>query len=289
MTLNVALTHQTRYRYRPPVSIGPQIVRLRPAPHCRTPILAYSLRIAPVPHFLNWQQDPFGNFLARVLVPGETKELTVTVDLISDMAAINPFDFFVEESAVSYPFTYDLALADELEPYLRPLPGEVLCDDYLCGIDRSGKTTIDFVTDLNRKLSRDIGYRVRLEPGVQTPTETLANRSGSCRDSGWLLVQLLRPLGPLARVAVASGAFAGVLGRGVGQSLDELARFSSEQVFELARFVEQVSPEALRRVASAVSAHPPGASALTVAAALLLMRLMQEREAAASEDRAAAP
>ena len=199
MTLNVALTHQTRYRYRPPVSIGPQIVRLRPAPHCRTPILAYSLRIAPVPHFLNWQQDPFGNFLARVLVPGETKELTVTVDLISDMAAINPFDFFVEESAVSYPFTYDLALADELEPYLRPLPGEVLCDDYLCGIERSGKTTIDFVTDLNRKLSRDIGYRVRLEPGVQTPTETLANRSGSCRDTGWLLAQLLRRLGLAAR------------------------------------------------------------------------------------------
>src|SRR5689334_13380459 len=154
MTLNIALTHQTRYRYHPPVSIGPQLVRLRPAPHCRTPIVAYSLRIAPVPHFLNWQQDPFGNFLARVLVPGETKELIVTVDLIGDMAAINPFEFFVEESAVSYPFTYAPALADELEPYLRPLPGEVLCEDYLCDIDRSGKTTIDFVTGLNRKLSR---------------------------------------------------------------------------------------------------------------------------------------
>ena len=95
-----------------------------------------------------------------------------------------------------------------------------------------------------------------------------------------LLVQLVRPLGPLARLAVASGAFAGVLGRGVGQSVDELARFSSDQVFELARFVEQVSPEALRRIASAVSSHPPGASALTVAAALLLMRLLQERDGA---------
>src|SRR5215472_928423 len=160
MTLHVALTHRTHYGYDRAVSVGPQIVRLRPAPHCRTPILAYSLSIVPAPHFLNWQQDPFGNFLARVLVPGETKELTVTVDLISDMAAINPFDFFVEESAVGYPFTYAPVLADELEPYLRPLPGEVLCDDYLCGIERSGKTTIDFVTGLNRKLSRDIGYRV---------------------------------------------------------------------------------------------------------------------------------
>src|SRR5215470_366261 len=120
MTLHVALTHRTQYGYDRAVSVGPQIVRLRPAPH-----------------FLNWQQDPFGNFLARVLVPGETKELTATVDLIADMAAINPFDFFVEESAVSYPFTYDPVLAGELEPYLRPLPGEDLCGDYLANIERS--------------------------------------------------------------------------------------------------------------------------------------------------------
>src|SRR5215813_3141599 len=199
MALNVALTHETRYRYRPPVSLGPQIVRLRPAPHCRTPILAYSLRITPVPHFLNWQQDPFGNFLARVLVPGETKELTATVDLIADMAAINPFDFFVEESAVDYPFIYNPVLAGELEPYLRAPPGEAPVNGYLASIEREGKTTIDFITGLNRQLSRDIAYRVRVEPGVQTPAATLASRSGSCRDTGWLLVQLLRRLGLAAR------------------------------------------------------------------------------------------
>jgi uncharacterized protein (DUF2126 family)/transglutaminase-like putative cysteine protease len=199
MTLHAALTHHTQYRYDRPVSVGPQIVRLRPAPHCRTPILAYSLRITPAQHFLNWQQDPFGNFLARVLVPGETKELSATVDLIADMAAINPFDFFVEESAVNYPFAYEPVLAGELEPYLRALPGETLFNGYLAGIERTGKSTIDFLTGLNRKLSRDIAYRVRMEPGTQTPTATLANRSGSCRDTGWLLVQLLRHLGFAAR------------------------------------------------------------------------------------------
>ena len=199
MTLHVALTHRTEYRYDRAVSVGPHVLRLRPAPHCRTPILAYSLRITPNPHFINWQQDPFGNFLARVVVPGETRELTATVDLVADMATINPFDFFVEESAANYPFAYEPGLAGELEPYLRTLPDEPVLDGYLAGIARAGKSTTEFIIDLNRKLSGDIAYRVRMEPGVQTPAQTLQSRSGSCRDTGWLLVQVLRRLGLAAR------------------------------------------------------------------------------------------
>ena len=199
MTLHVALTHRTEYRYDRAVSVGPHVLRLRPAPHCRTPILAYSLRITPNPHFINWQQDPFGNFLARVVVPGETRELTATVDLVADMATINPFDFFVEESAANYPFAYEPVLAGELEPYLRTLPGEPVLDGYLAGIARAGKSTTEFIIDLNRKLSGDIAYRVRMEPGVQTPAQTLQSRSGSCRDTGWLLVQILRRLGLATR------------------------------------------------------------------------------------------
>jgi len=207
MTLHVALTHHTHYRYDRRIALGPHLVRLRPAPHCRTPILAYSLAIAPSPHFVNWQQDPFGNFLARVVLPDETAEFSVTVDLVADMATINPFDFFVEDSAASYPFAYGPVLASELEPYLHVLPGEPTLDDYLTGIDRTGrgtgqgtdKATIDFVTGVNRRLAADIAYRVRMEPGVQTPQATLATRSGSCRDSGWLLVQMLRRLGLAAR------------------------------------------------------------------------------------------
>ncbi len=200
MNLHVALTHRTQYRYDRRVELGPHLVRLRPAPHCRTPIRAYSMRIAPAPHFLNWMQDPFGNFLARIVVPEKTEDFAVTVDLVADMAAINPFDFFVDESAVSSPFAYEASLANDLRPYLALAPGAASLDGYIKTIATSGPAgTIDFITRLNRTLSQDIAYRTRMEPGVQTPEETLATRSGSCRDTGWLLVQILRRLGLAAR------------------------------------------------------------------------------------------
>ena len=198
MALHVALTHETRYLYDRTIGMGPQVIRLRPAPHCRTPILSYSLRVDPKTHFINWQQDPFGNFLARVVFPEPADHFTVTVDLIADMAVVNPFDFFVEEGARKWPFAYADEGAD-LQPYLQPdAPGPLLAR-YLAAIDRSQKGTVDFLIDINRKLQGDIGYLVRMEPGVQTPEETLHRACGSCRDSGWLLVQILRHLGLAAR------------------------------------------------------------------------------------------
>lgn len=198
MVIRVALTHRTQYRYSGLVGLGPHIVRLRPAPHCRTPILAYALRIEPTLHFVNWQQDPFGNFLARVVVPNETREFSATVDIVADMATINPFDFFVEDAAATWPFTYEPVLANELKPYLEPLPSTPLLDDYVRKL-AGNSTTIAFIIDLNSRLSQDIAYQVRMEPGVQAPEETLARASGSCRDSGWLLVQILRRVGLAAR------------------------------------------------------------------------------------------
>ncbi len=200
MSIHAALTHRTTYTYDRPTELAPHVIRLRPAPHCRTPILAYSLDIQPRGHFLNWQQDPFGNFLARMVAPEPVRELSVTVDLVADMAVINPFDFFVEASAEHWPFTYEPALAKELAPYLETeIPGP-LFDNYLGGVDRSpGRTTIDFVIALNRRLQQDVKYLIRMEPGVQTPDETLQRRAGSCRDSGWLLVQMLRRFGLAAR------------------------------------------------------------------------------------------
>lgn len=200
MALHVALTHVTTYRYDRRIGMGPQVVRLRPAPHARTPIVSYSLTVEPKPHFLNWQQDPFGNYLGRLVFPEPTDHFSVTVDVVADMAVINPFDFFVEESAERWPFAYDPLLQQELAPYLQPDQPGALLAEYLKSVDRSpGRTTVDFLCALNMKLQGDISYLIRMEAGVQTPEETLQNRSGSCRDSAWLLVQILRHLGMAAR------------------------------------------------------------------------------------------
>jgi uncharacterized protein (DUF2126 family) len=195
MSIKVALHHRTVYRYARPITVGPQVVRLRPAPHTRTPILSYSLTIEPARHFLNWQQDPQANYLARVVLHEPTDHFTVTVDLVADMAVINPFDFFLEEAAEHFPFSYDEALHEELAPFRRAAPLEPLFERYLATIDRRKMRTMDFLVALNQRLQGDIRYIVRLEPGVQTPEQTLARGEGSCRDTGWLLVQLLRHLG----------------------------------------------------------------------------------------------
>ncbi|MGQ3054157.1 MAG: transglutaminase family protein [Roseateles sp.] len=199
MSIHVALKHVTRYKYDRPVSLGPQVVRLRPAPHCRTPVLSYSLSIEPASHFINWQQDPFANYLARLVFPEKTTEFTVTVDLVAEMAVHNPFDFFLEPHAQSFPFDYDAAQRAELAPYLVTEPATPLLTAYLDGIDRKPQVTIDFLVALNQKVQHSVSYLIRMEPGVQTPEETLEKASGSCRDSGWLLVQLLRHLGLAAR------------------------------------------------------------------------------------------
>jgi transglutaminase-like putative cysteine protease len=195
MSIHVALHHRTHYTYDRPVGHSPHLIRLRPAPHSRTPILAYSLNVRPTEHFLNWQQDPFSNYIARVVFPGQATELLVEVDLVAEMSVYNPFDFFLEESASEWPFVYEPALKKDLLPFLTwPGAGPRL----LALIDRwRGRRmrTIDFVVEVNRQLREDVRYLIRLEPGVQTPEETLTLASGSCRDSAWLLVQLLRGLG----------------------------------------------------------------------------------------------
>ncbi|MBP2314442.1 DUF2126 domain-containing protein [Azospirillum soli] len=199
MAIHVALNHKTIYRYDRLVNLGPQIVRLRPAPHCRTPILSYSLRVTPKQHFLNWQQDPQSNYQARFVFPEKTREFVVEVDLVAEIAAINPFDFFLEEKATKAPFDYEPWLERELRPYLEvEEPGPLLAE-YLTGISREPTPTINFLVAINQRLQQDIGYVIRLEPGIQSCEETLGKRTGSCRDSAWLLVQILRHMGLAAR------------------------------------------------------------------------------------------
>jgi uncharacterized protein (DUF2126 family) len=199
MAIHVALHHKTHYTYDRPVAHLPHTVRLRPAPHCRTPILSYSQRILPKKHFLNWQQDPFSNYLARLVFPEKTEELLIEVDLVAEMAVYNPFDFFLEPTAEKFPFTYELALKKELGPFLETAPPGPLLQEYLNTIDRSRMPTNDFLVYLNRRVCRDVKYLIRLESGVQSPEATLQLRSGSCRDSAWLLANLFRHIGIAAR------------------------------------------------------------------------------------------
>ncbi|MCW5660681.1 MAG: transglutaminase family protein [Burkholderiaceae bacterium] len=199
MSIHVALNHVTHYRYDRRVGLSPQVVRLRPAPHCRTPILSYSLRIEPGEHFINWQQDPFSNYLARLVFAEKTAEFKVTVDLVAEMSVYNPFDFFLEPGAETFPFVYDNGLKQELAPYLQADAATPRLRALLDSIPRSEQRTIDFLVALNQRLQKDIRYLIRMEPGVQPPEQTLQLASGSCRDTGWLLVQLLRHLGLAAR------------------------------------------------------------------------------------------
>jgi len=204
MAIHVALNHTTRYRYDRPVKLGPQVVRLRPAPHSRTRVLSYSQRIEPAEHFINWQQDPFANYQARLVFPEPTQAFSVVVDLVVEMAVYNPFDFFLEPWAEHLPLVYPDGLKAELAPYLSvQSPGPRLAQR-LSGLQTAleqqpGPRTIDFLVHVNQQLQQDIRYTIRLEPGVQSPEETLEKASGSCRDSAWLLVQLLRHLGLAAR------------------------------------------------------------------------------------------
>lgn len=210
MSIHVALTHETTYRYDQPVGLTPHVIRLRPAPHTITDVLSYSLRVSPGGHFLNWQQDPHGNWLARVMFPEPVDHLTVAVDLVADIRAHNPFDFFLEPDAERVPFVYDPDLSSDLAPYLRTsVTGDLfealvaeqqaILDESARQPDEDGLATINFLVNLNQQLADRIGYVVRMEPGTQEPEETLHIGKGSCRDTGWLLVHVLRRLGLAAR------------------------------------------------------------------------------------------
>ena len=199
MSILVGLHHATRYSYDRPVSLGPQVVRLRPAPHSRTRIPSYSLDVTPKQHFVNWQQDPHGNWLARFVFPEKTKELSITVDLTADLEVINPFDFFVEPYAEIWPFKFPPELHEDLSAFVQPEPAGRRIAEFLQTVSRSPRNTVDFLVDLNQRLQRAIRYLVRIEPGVQTPEQTLAGGAGSCRDTAWLLVQILRHIGLPAR------------------------------------------------------------------------------------------
>jgi uncharacterized protein (DUF2126 family)/transglutaminase-like putative cysteine protease len=200
MSIKASIYHLTHYMYDKPVRLGPQIIRLKPAAHSRTKVLSHSLKVTPSNHFVNLQQDPYGNYLARFVFPDPVTEFKIEVDLVADMTVYNPFDFFVEEDAMKWPFSYPPELVEDLSIYMVPEPPEPALADYLKTFDMSpGQPTVDMIVGINARLQQAIGYVIRMEPGVQTPEQTLTSAMGSCRDTSWLLVQILRHLGLAAR------------------------------------------------------------------------------------------
>ena len=199
MSIRVAIRHMTEYRFDRPVSLSPHQIRLRPAPHTRTPVYEYSLKVSPEEHFLNWQQDPFGNYVARYVFPEKTRSLVVDVGLVVEMVTINPFDYFVEEYATNFPFQYEEQLRKELAPYFEIKDDGPLLRTWVDSVSRDTTPINDFLVAINQRLQGDIGYVVRMEPGIQSCEETLERGKGSCRDTAWVLVQLLRHLGLGAR------------------------------------------------------------------------------------------
>ncbi|MVA24793.1 transglutaminase family protein [Agrobacterium vitis] len=200
MAIKASIYHLTHYKYDTPIRLGPQIIRLKPAAHSRTKVLSHSLKVTPENHFVNLQQDPYGNYLARFVFPDPVTEFKIEVDLTADMSIYNPFDFFTEEEAVTWPFEYPEDIREDLAIYKKPEPDSPALDAYLKTLDMTpGQGTVDMIVGLNARLQSEIGYVIRLEPGVQTPDETLTSARGSCRDTSWLLVQILRHLGFAAR------------------------------------------------------------------------------------------
>ncbi len=199
MSIKAAVYHLTHYNYDRPVVLQPQIIRLQPAPHSKTRVLSHSLKVSPSNHFVNVQQDPYGNYLARFVFPEPVTELKIEVDLVADMTVYNPFDFFVEERAETWPFEYPEELRDDLSIYRRAEPAGPLLSAFIASIDRTPVNTVNFLVALNARIQTEIGYIIRMEAGVLEPEETLGRRQGSCRDSSWLLVQVLRHLGFAAR------------------------------------------------------------------------------------------
>ena len=199
MAIHASIHHLTHYKYDRPVTLGPQIIRLRPAPQSRTKVISHSLKVSPAGHFVNHQQDPYGNWLARFVFPEPVTEFRIEVDLVADMTVYNPFDFFVEESAEFWPFEYPRDLAEDLVIYRTPDEAGPLLNQFLAGVPRDKTRVIDFLVALNARVNGAVNYTIRMEPGVQTPEQMLDVKSGSCRDSSWLLVQALRHLGFAAR------------------------------------------------------------------------------------------
>ncbi|MES2205652.1 MAG: transglutaminase family protein [Pseudomonadota bacterium] len=207
-TLQVRLQHRTQYRFDRPTVLSAHEVRLRPAPHARTPILGYSLEVGgeDTKPFMNWQQDAYGNWVSRLDFQKPLNEFELKINLTADLQPVNPFDFFTEPESEYFPFDYEGGYPERhragLAPFLNPIylgeKGYQWVKEFKATLPEKIRT-VDVLVAINQQLYEDINYLIRMEPGVRDPEETLSLGNGSCRDTCWLLANLLRAMGLAAR------------------------------------------------------------------------------------------
>ena len=199
MTLRLALTHRIESRFDQPVLPSTHWLRLRPAPHTRARVEAYSLRVEPGAHFINWLRDPYENHLARLDLPQPTSHLTLTVEVILELAVSDPFDFLVESFASSAPFEYPEQLRKELTPYLAPGASGPRFAAWLAQLDRRPRYVIEFLDTINRAVQERIAVEATVRAGAIDVEALLASSRGAPWELAWLLTLSLRGVGLAAR------------------------------------------------------------------------------------------
>lgn len=192
MSVKVLINHQTVYSYDRLVSLSTQVIRLFPAVHNKTSIIEYSLTVKPLNHMIYQLQDPYGNTETRINFNNRISQFEINVVIVASIEPVNPFQFFIESYASHYPFIYRAADQRPLALYMEVSKAGPLLESWIARLDFPSTEIVDFIAHINRSVYRDIHYHERIEPGVQTAEQSLERRTGSCRDSAWLLVQILR-------------------------------------------------------------------------------------------------
>lgn len=197
----INISHVTEYLFPSPVTLLPHRLLLRPRANHNVRIESSELEISPG-HILQWKRDVLDNSVALVTFTEAAARLCVRSRVLIQHFDDNPFDFLVDDYAVTHPFAYAEQDRAELAPFQQPVypADQDAVRKWLDGFDlRPPIETFALLDRLNREIASGFAYRMREEPGVQTPTLTLASKSGSCRDFAALFIEACRALGLASR------------------------------------------------------------------------------------------
>ena len=198
MAIRYDITHTTVYRYRAPVRFGEHRVMFRPRDSHDLRVLATDLDVSPDAS-VRMIQDPHSNSVALVQPLSRAEELRIVCTFTIEHAHSHNLELPLSPSAHWFPFAYSVDERYDLEHYLRPKhddPDGTLTAWARQFIRTDGPTgTRDLLVAMNQHIRAEFRYSSRDEEGTQTPLETLASGSGSCRDFALLMMEAGRRLG----------------------------------------------------------------------------------------------